>query len=120
MSRTSFVPLRVPSLFHSSRPWFGVYAEKNTCPCDRVSHRGVGLPPGLMFFTITVPCLVPSLFQSSRPWVPSSAQKNRVLPTRTNSEQVDLNHRYSPQFRDVGKPSSSPGLMSFTSRVARR
>ena len=76
MSLTIFVPALVPSLFHSSLPWVGSYAEKYAVDPMAANPPGCELSvPGKMSLTSLVPAEVPSVFHSSQPCASSWAVK---------------------------------------------
>ena len=83
MSLIRTVPVKVPSLFHSSKPESGCAAAKMRLPLSAAKWAGALLAaPGWMSLTSTVPPTVPSVFHSSIPWTPSSAAKKVVGPAR--------------------------------------
>ena len=69
MSVTIFVPRRVPSVRHSSRPKGDIVAANSSVEASRrVKYAGSDpLTPASMSFTRMVPALVPSEIHSSRP-----------------------------------------------------
>jgi hypothetical protein len=82
MSLTSFVPLRVPSERHSSRPVPCAQALKKSAPPTFASSSGFeSPPPELMSRTRFVPLRVPFERHSSYPWAASPSLKNRVPAT---------------------------------------
>src|SRR5438067_13637240 len=79
MSRTSAVPVEVPSVLQSSPPSVPLLAAKQRTPLALPTTEGLLLPgPGLISATRTEPPLVPSLFQSSRPTIVLVAEKYRM------------------------------------------
>jgi hypothetical protein len=59
------VPVSVPSLFHSSRPFTASWATKYSTPPLAVRWPGMLLPVGWMSRTRCVPAAVPSVRHSS-------------------------------------------------------
>ena len=83
---TRCVPASVPSDTHSSGPYSGVFALKNTLSPSTVSHFGSQPSlPGTISLTIRVPAGVPSDTQSSSPAAADDAEKKIRLPAVTTS-----------------------------------
>jgi hypothetical protein len=111
MSLTSTVPLRVPSVRHSSLPKADVLAVKKTRLLRATNLLGAELPkPDQISLTSDVPAAVPLVFQSSRPmW---------VLRLRLVCGAVELKKMSPPTaVISIGSEPMLPGVKSATSTV---